>query len=297
MMMSARFLIRLSVIVAVLLLPARPVGGWGFWAHIEIHRHAITALPAGVREFFSAHADSIVEKSVVPDLRRQEDDREQYYHYIDIDRYGAYPFTELPRVLAAAEAKYGADSVQKNGLVPWRVADLQGRLSEAMKTKNARNIVHYAADLGHYVADIHMPLHTTENYDGQLTGQVGIHWRFETAVPERYGKDYDLATGQAEYIDDPLAYTFKLILESYAFVDSVLIADRQAKEGIPERELFEVVTRNGRKEYHYSPLYYGRFNAALNGLPERRMRAAVHRLASFWYTAWVDAGEPKLDDG
>lgn len=296
-MMSARFLIRLSAIVAVLLLPARPVGGWGFWAHKEIHRHAITALPAGVREFFSAHADSIVERSVVPDLRRREDDQEQYYHYIDIDRYGAYPFAELPRVLNDAEAKYGADSVQKNGLVPWRVADLQGRLTEAMKTKNARDIVHYAADLGHYVADIHMPLHTTENYDGQLTGQVGIHWRFETAEPERSGKDYDFATGQAEYIDDPLAYTFKLILESYAFVDSVLIADRRAKEGIPERELFEVVTRNGRIEYHYSSLYYRRFNAALNGLPERRMRAAVHRLASFWYTAWVDAGEPKLDDG
>ncbi|MFQ5798348.1 MAG: S1/P1 nuclease [Bacteroidota bacterium] len=250
-----------------------------------------------MQEFFSAHADSIVEWSILPDLRRDEDDLEQYYHYIDIDRYGEYPFSDLPRDLEEAQAKYGADSVRKNGIVPWRVAELWNKLTDAMKAKNTNDIIHYAADLGHYLADVHAPLHTTENYDGQLSGQVGLHRRFEADLPERYGKDYSLAAQEPEYIDDPLAYAFELVLESYLLVDSVLYADEKVKEAIPEGELYQVVTRNGRKEYRYSSLYYERYHALLRGLPERRMRAAVYRLASFWYTAWVNAGKPQLPLG
>ncbi|MEE9225894.1 MAG: S1/P1 Nuclease [Bacteroidota bacterium] len=247
-----------------------------------------------MQEFFSAHADSIVEWSILPDLRRDEDDQEQYYHYIDIDRYGKYPFSDLPRDLEEAQAKYGADSVRKNGIVPWRIVDLLGKLTEAMKAKNTNDIIHYAADLGHYVADVHVPLHTTENYDGQLSDQKGVHRRFETDLPERYGKDYSLAAQGPEYIVEPLAYVFELVLETYLFVDSVLYADGKVKEGIPEGELYQIVRRSGRNEYHYSSLYYERYHAILQGLPERRMRAAVYRLASFWYTAWVNAGKLKL---
>ena len=284
------------VAIAIVLGVVRPLAGWGFWAHKEINRYATRALPIGMREFFSAYADSIAEKSVLADLRREEDDEEQYYHYMDIDRYGKYPFSELPRDLDAARTKFGADSVRKNGIVPWRIANVLGKLTEAMKARNTQDIILYAADLGHYVADVHMPLHTTENYDGQLSGQFGIHGRFESELPELYGRDYNLAVQEPDYIVEPLAYAFELVLESYLFVDSVLYADRKAKEGIREGELYQVVTRNGRNEYHYSPFYYERYSAFLRGLPERRMRAAVYRIASFWYTAWVNAGKPKLPD-
>ena len=294
-----RFLGILFAVVVVFGL-TRSLFGWGFWAHKEINRAAIDALPETLRAFFRAHADSIIENSIRPDLRRNSVEREQYYHYIDIDRYGKYPFPELPHDITMAMEKFGAegavgaDSVLKNGIVPWRIAELVDSLTDAMREERVEEAVFYAADLGHYVADIHMPLHTTENYDGQLTGHKGVHWRFETGITERYGKEYDLHADGAAYVENPLEYAFDAVLESYQFVDSVLYADGKAREGIPESELYTVVTRNGKKEYQYSVEYYDRFNGYLNGLAERRMRAAVRRVASLWYTAWVKAGEPNL---
>ncbi|MEE9187522.1 MAG: S1/P1 nuclease [Bacteroidota bacterium] len=295
--MKGRWIYGSLLAVAVTLAVVRPLAGWGFWAHKQINSFAIRSLPAGIREFFSAHADSIVEYSILADLRRDEEDQEQYNHYIDIDRYGTYPFSELPRDMKEAQAKYGVDSVRNNGIVPWRITSLLGQLTESMKMKNTREIILYAADLGHYVADVHMPLHTTENYDGQLTGQVGVHWRFESELTERFGMSYNLAAGKAEYIEDPLTFVFEMVAESYLLVDSVLHADTKAKEGIPKGELYQIVKKHGRNEYHYSSLYYDRFKVFVSGLAERRMRTAVHRLASFWYTAWVNAGRPKLSDG
>jgi hypothetical protein len=32
----------------------------------------------------------------------------------------------------------------------------------------------------------------------------------------------------------------------------------------------------------------------MDGMVERRMRAAIHAVASVWYTAWIDAGQPDL---
>jgi hypothetical protein len=36
------------------------------------------------------------------------------------------------------------------------------------------------------------------------------------------------------------------------------------------------------------------YQESLNGMIERRLRAAIHAVSSAWYTAWVDAGEPDL---
>jgi len=44
-----------------------------------------------------------------------------------------------------------------------------------------------AGVLGHYTGDLGMPLHVSENYDGQLTGQKGLHSFFEdTCVDELF---------------------------------------------------------------------------------------------------------------
>ena len=37
-----------------------------------------------------------------------------------------------------------------------------------------------------------------------------------------------------------------------------------------------------------------KFHTALNGMVERQMRSAILITASFWYTAWVNAGKPNL---
>lgn len=267
---------------------------WGWWAHKEIHRYAIQSLPPEMRTFFDANADSIIDRSVDADRRVFVDKKEQPYHFIDIDRYGKYPFNELPRNYDEAVRKFGKETVDSNGTVPWRIANFTERLAEAMKSKDKRSIMFFTANLGHYVADAHVPLHSTENYNGQLTNQMGIHSRWETQLPEQFGKAYTLGPVGAEYIDDPLSTAFSIVLESYQRVDSVLQLDLKAKEGIPESELMTTKRERGRTVYIYSDKYYERYNSLLHGMVERRMIESVKRVASYWYTAWVNAGKPEF---
>jgi hypothetical protein len=284
----------LSALIIFLLLTVNESSGWGFWAHREIHRHAIKMLPAPLEKFFKKHADSLIARSVEPDLRRGRDSLEQYYHYIDFERYGTYPFEALPRDYEAAVKKFGKRTVDTNGTLPWRIADFTNRLSDAMKRRSEEEIVFYASFLGHYIADANVPLHTTENYDGQLSGQRGIHSRWESRLPEKYGSQFQFDVGKVEYIADPLAYAFEIVLESHRLVDSVLAMDQKAKEGLAESEIYTVTQRRGRSEYQYSDLYYERYYKLLNGMIERRMAASAQRVASYWYTAWINAGKPQL---
>ncbi|HWP81640.1 MAG TPA: zinc dependent phospholipase C family protein [Bacteroidota bacterium] len=270
--------------------------GWGFWAHREIHRYAIQSLPEEMQPFFTAFADTIIARSVEADRRRNSDPTEEFHHFIDIDRYGSYPFRELPRQYEEAVAKFGKTKVDSNGTAPWRIADFMKKLTDAMKRKDKADILFYASNIGHYVADIHVPLHTTENYDGQLTNQKGLHARWESRIPEMFGKTFNLQAQPATYISDPLNFAFEVVLESYAKVDSVLNLDLKAREGIPEEELFKVTQRRGRTEYQLSDRYFQQYHELLNGMVENQMQRSIKAVASCWYTAWVDAGKPDLSE-
>jgi hypothetical protein len=46
----------------------------------------------------------------------------------------------------------------------------------------------------------------------------------------------------------------------------------------------------------YSKEYAQAYNILLNGMVERRMRKAIFMTASFWYTAWVNAGMPDINE-
>ena len=288
-----KVLLSLLVLISVLLVVSYTFG-WGFWAHKEIHRYAIQSLPPEMRNFFGAMADSIIARSVDADRRRNFDKNEAPYHYIDIDRYGTYPFAELPRNYDEAVKKFGKERVDTNGTVPWRIASLTERLSDAMKRKDRKSTIFHIVNLGHYIADAHVPLHSTENYDGKMTNQPGLHARWESQLPERFGSSYRFAPSNVEYISDPLATAFAIILESYERVDSVLQLDLKAKEGIPESELVTTKQERGRTVYIYSDKYYDRYNSLLKGMVERRTKDSVKRVASYWYTAWVNAGKPDL---
>lgn len=291
-MKSAFLRATLLCIVILIVGSVRDALGWGFWAHKEIHRRAMELLPAELNTFFKHHADSIIARSIEPDLRRSKDTLEGFFHFIDIDRYGPYPFKDLPRSYDAAVQKFGKAMVDSTGTVPWRIADFTARLTKAFKEKNQDDILFYASNLGHYVADLNVPLHSTENYDGQLTNQKGIHSRWESGIPERFGKSYSYVRLKMQYIADPLAHAFETVLATYPLVDTLLQADKGVQASVPDSLLFREVQR--RADRVYTDLYFERYHRALNGMVERRIRASVQEVASYWYTAWVNAGKPNL---
>lgn len=168
-------------------------------------------------------------------------------------------------------------------------------LTDAFQKKDAYRILRISADLGHYIADAHVPLHTTENYNGQLTGQTGIHDFWESRLPELYGERYDFFTGKAAYIEHPQKEAWKIVHESYAALDSVLGLEKTLTTTFPSDKKFSYEQRGTTTKKVYSREFSEKYNEILNGMVERRLRLAIQRVGGYWYTAWINAGSPPLD--
>src|SRR6476646_11828920 len=167
-------------------------------------------------------------------------------HYIDIDRYGKYPFDALPRQWNDAVEKFSGDTLQAHGIVPWWVQTMLYRLTDAFKEKNQAKILKLSAEIGHYIADAHVPLHANSNHNGQYTDQKGIHAFWESRIPELLAdKGWDFFIGKAEYIPNPSAYIWKRIAESGAAADTVLLMEKELSKQFPSSQKFSFEERNG----------------------------------------------------
>lgn len=230
-----------------------------------------------------------------PDKRRYAVAAEGPRHFIDIDNYGTYPFPELPRNYKEAVAKYGEKTIQENGIVPWHVQVMLQRLTNAFKQKNFSSILKNSADLGHYIADAHVPLHASNNHNGQLTDQKGIHAFWESRIPELLAeKQWDFFIGKAKYLKDPEKFIWDRVLESSLAADSVLKFEKELSKKYPGDTKYAFENRNNVVIRQYSTGYSLAYNKMLNGMVERRMRQSIFAVASYWYTAWVNAGQPDL---
>ena len=182
---------------------------WGFYAHRRINYYAVFLLPPEMMVLYKPNAEFLTEHAVDPDKRRYAVSAEGPRHYIDIDHYGKYPFESLPRKWNDAVEKYSEDTLNKYGIVPWWVQTMLNRLTNAFKEKNQSKILKLSAELGHYIADTHVPLHTNSNHNGQLTDQRGIHAFWESRIPELLAEKnsptggWDFFIGKAEYINNP----------------------------------------------------------------------------------------------
>lgn len=257
---------------------------------------AVFTLPPEMIGFYKRNIDYIEAHSVDPDKRRNATQDEAPRHYIDIDRYGDHPFDSIPMHWNDAVKKFGEDTLKAHGIVPWHIQVMLQRLTNAFKNKNVGLIMHYSADLGHYVADAHVPLHCTKNYNGQLTNQVGIHGFWESRVPELFGGEYDYMVGRCHYIEKPLEETWDFVKASYAAHDSVLDFERKLNAEFPSDQKYTFENRGSTTVKAYSKEYSAAYDKMLDGQVERRMRQAIIEVGSFWYTAWVNAGSPDLTD-
>lgn len=273
-------------------------GAWGFYGHKRINRMACFTLPPAMFGFYKRHIDYITDHAVDPDRRRYAVVGEAPRHYIDIDHYvkpGEDPFTVVPREWEAAVTKFTEDTLQTYGIVPWHIPVVHARLVRAFQRGDVDRILYYSAELGHYVGDAHVPLHTTENYNGQLTDQHGIHAFWESRIPELSAEDYDHFTGRAVYIDDKLEAAWSAVIASHRALDTVLVQEREVQAAFPEDQKYVFEDRGRGTMRFYSREFTRAYEERMGGMVERRMNASIITLGSLWYSAWVDAGQPDLD--
>ena len=265
-------------------LVAPSASAWGFAGHRFVMRRAIELLPPELKPFFTAHRDEIVMRVTDPDLWRSvgwEDDPNHFMNF-GVREFGSYPFTALPREYGAAIEKFGMAALKRFGLVPWREAEEFGNLRrafEGFKRQSpyaASDTILFAAVASHYMQDAHQPFHATNNFDGQLTGQIGMHARFERDLIERYESRLTISATPPVPITNARDATFDALLASYRLADQVLAADKAA-----------IVAKDT-----YGDDYFERLFAAVRPILEQRLGDAVTATAAIIIGAWDQAGKP-----
>lgn len=271
-----------AIAVLALLAVPRQAEAWGFDVHRFIMARAIPLLPDEIRPFFEKFQTAVVEHTIDPDLWRTAGwEDEPPRHFLDMDAYGPYPFTALPHDFDEAVKQRGLAFVQKNGLLPWRTQEIHSKLVEAFTQKgpySRENIKFFASLVAHYGADAHVPFHAAVNYDGQLTGQWGVHSRFETELFERYKETLTIAPRPVVPVGSARALMFATLTESFPHVQVILDADKAAVEG---REV-------------YDDAYFDLFLGKVKPILERRLSDSITRVASLITAAWIEAGKPAL---
>jgi len=299
--MKHHHLKKIFSVVVVLMISISLVFGWGSWGHQHINHAAIFALPNEMRFFFYNHIDFITEEAVAPDLRKYtiNDKAEGPRHYINLEVFGVATMDSLPSNLQQLKEKYNDSVLQKAGSLPWYILQMEEKLTKAFQGKRKTEIIFVAANLAHYIGDANMPLHTSLNHNGQLTDQKGIHAFFEGQLPELFGKNYNLNTGEAKYIKDIPKETWSMVQASFMKADTLLAVDRKLKETFPREKIYRTdstgnILKNKFNDPVHSYDYAKKYHEALNGMVERQIREAIKETANFWYTAWVNAGKPYL---
>ncbi len=186
------------------------------------------------------------------------------------------------------------------GILPYHLIVMQEKLSRAFESGDKNRILRTAAEIGHYIGDAHVPLHTTENYNGQLTGQDGIHGFWESRLPELFADDnYNFWVGKAKYIEDPRKFHWDVVAESHSYVERILALEKELSQTFPRDKQYCYENRLERTILTQCKAYATEFHEQLDGMVEKRMTDAVLAIGSVWFSAWVDAGQPslkKMDD-
>jgi hypothetical protein len=274
-------------VLAVTAVPTR-THAWGYEAHKFIMERAIGMLPAELRPFFEQYRSTLVERAIDPDTWQVAgfDDQEDSHHFIDLDweGYGKYPYSELPRDYFAAVAKFGKERIDNNGTLPWRTEEMFGNLRRAFESYERRgpfgrfDVIFFSAWLTHYVSDAHVPFHAVLNYDGQLTGQPGLHSRFEAYLFERYRDQWTIAPTPIAPIRNPRDFIFDAALQGAQLVPAILKSDLDA-----------IGTRD-----EYDDAYYAAFFKANRAVLERRLNESIAASAAMIAGAWEAAGKPAV---
>lgn len=278
-----------AVLLTLVIAIPSTVSGWGFEAHKFIADRMIALLPAELKPLFEKRRAFIVERAIDPDLWRTVGwEEEPPNHFLDMDykEFGPYPFAALPREYDAAVQKFGTDVIHTQGLLPWRTAEFYGRLQREFASLNQKpapgyasdNIVLFAAIMTHYISDGHVPLHAVVNYNGQVTGQDGVHSRWEAELFERNRGKLTIAPVPIKPVTNPRDFMFETLLASNRAAPNVLESDKQAAEG---------------REF-YDDGYFEAFGKGTLPVMEKRLNESIAAVAAMITGAWENAGRPAI---
>ena len=249
--------------------------GWGSVGHNKISYNTKLSV-SNQLSFFPNWADSLALHASDADYRKSNDPSEDPKHFIDIDNYQEFVNTGyIPHNYDSMITKYGYNTVINNGILPWAILNTADSLKVAFKKNDMHKAMLIASDLGHYIADAHMPLHITKNYNGQLTGQSGIHSRYETTMIGKFQNQIIYSGDSLKYIDNLSDFVFKMINENYKYVDSVLAADAAAKSYAGNTT---------------SDVYYNKLWELTKDFTTRLFKSASNKIACVIYTEWINSG-------
>ena len=252
---------------------------WGATGHSIINLRAVRNLPASMSSwkadsiFIQQHASDADNRKISGDTAFwNEADR----HFIDIDYYPNYK--NLSHNLDSVILQYGRTTVRNTGTNPWAVVWELDSLTAQFRRGDAASAQQTMADLGHYIGDPHQPLHAAKNFDGQYTGNNGIHSRYETNMINTYQSQIVTTVVPAQYVSKPIDYIFAYIYQSNSYVDSIMAADNYAKSA------------SGWNGSVSAPsTYYAALWSQVGNFTIAQFQRATVDLANLWYTAWVNS--------
>ncbi len=251
---------------------------WGPRAHRIVNDKAVDIMPPEMKAFYSANRNYLSDHANDADKAALTSRAEAVRHFIYLDRYGRYPFPLLPHNYNLARQQYGGFKLNKNGILPWYIGEYHLRLTQAFRARNWAAVREASAWLGHYVADAVDPFRLTDNYNGQLCGQTGVGDRIGKTLFDKYAGFLLLHPGAPQYLKDPTENAFQLCLDNYVWIDNFLLADRVSFEAA----------------HGYNEAYYERLYNEIGSVLSSEISNAIQEVASYWYTAWVNAGKPAL---
>lgn len=271
------------------------ISSWGFLVHRTLHQLAIYSLPSPLQNYFHTDMKNLVENAARPDTRRNSDKTEATKHFIDLEAYGPNAANDMPLDWASAQQKYTKDTLLKYGWGPYNVMLQLDYLIAAFKSKNKDSILFYAADIGHYIADLNVPLHTTLNYDGQLTGQKGLHSLWESFIPELSINQYQLYNAhKAVFLKDPASALWKNIRQAYQLLPEMLAKETLVSNSFTTEKKYRMQMYYGRNTRMYTKEFAEAYAKELGPTINVQLTASANLIADFWYTAWVKAGKPNF---
>ncbi|MGA2420481.1 MAG: hypothetical protein ABSG69_10375 [Candidatus Acidiferrum sp.] len=278
--LGKQLLTRVLALLAVALCAFCPhtARAWGRSGQKLVINQAIETLPPELRGYFDANRAFLLEHVSDPLEVLAKSSAERRNHYLYLDKYGRFPFVMLPRNYKAAVAKIGKWKLEGNGLLPWQVGVYSQKLTEAMRLGRWDEAKEDAALLALYVSETDDPFHTTDNFDGKLSGQMGIDERFGTTLVDRFSSFFPMRPNDASFIGDPTDHAFEACLASHAWIENVELADRNAHIGLST----------------YTDEYYDRFYNLSAAILIRQLSNAATDTGSYWLTAWINAGKPPL---